>query len=543
MRLSAVLAVVAAALAAYILLVDHRRPSTEDRATAKTRLLPGFEPAALERIAWTRPGEAPYAIERRRDRQDPAWWLSPGDKPADDRAVEDLVAALAFAESDRTANIDDKAAGLTPPTVVLRLRTDALTAQIDFGRLDASGQGAYARTAAGGPIRVIAAHLRELVDRPADALRDRRLLTFAPGTVTAMVWRDERGAMGGLDEREGRWKNERGEWVREERVDALLRTLSQARATAFTTPPPPASTVSLSIRSGVDKVVLSPAGAGAAAADVIVRDAGGGDRDALRMSAGFFAEIEAQLRTVALKDDRLLASPPESVSQIELRAGDRRLVLKREGRGWAFGAPEVPYRPDAEVIERWLAELHRLSVPVTPPDDRRSLRYLSVAGRYQEHQELRAGAAYDLLDPSPLRFRERRVLSFARFDVRRLRRQTGADHEDAVELATPDGESWRVVHGSGGDPDIANLNRVVATLDDLRASAFRTRAVQGVPTVSWEVDVQAPGDEAPARHTLAIHAAPGAECTGHLDDDAAELELSPDSCANLRLSVVRAGSP
>ena len=77
--------------------------------------------------------------------------------------------------------------------------------------------------------------------------------------------------------------------------------------------------------------------------------------------------------------------------------------------------------------------------------------------------------AYALLDPDPSRFRDRAVLSFAHFDVRRLRRTIPGDPPSRPR--TTDGDLWQPQN-----IDRANATRIATALGDLRAIAFTTKA-------------------------------------------------------------------
>ena len=108
---------------------------------------------------------------------------------------------------------------------------------------------------------------------------------------------------------------------------------------------------------------------------------------------------------------------------------------------------------------------------------------------------------YALLAPDPSRFRERAVLSFARFDLRRLQRTAGGRTQS---LTTDDGGTWRAP--SGADADAAHLALVVGALSDLRAEQFVTAPPPGEPTARLEVDIKPPGEPRPIHHVVQVWA-------------------------------------
>lgn len=167
MRALGVLGAVAALLAAYLLFFDH---DPRDRGSRGPDPLLRFDPASAERVTVARAGQPPFALVRG---PGGAWRLQPEDVPADRAAVEDLLNAVAQAESQRTADLSAAAAGLVPPRVVLAIADARGAAELRLGKVDASGSGVFVQ-AGGGAVRVGPRRLLELADRPPAELRDHR---------------------------------------------------------------------------------------------------------------------------------------------------------------------------------------------------------------------------------------------------------------------------------------------------------------------------------------------------------------------------------
>ena len=167
-----------------------------------------------------------------------------------------------------------------------------------------------------------------------------------------------------------------------------------------------------------------------------------------------------------MPDLRLLSSPPDTVTRVEIMGGagdtgaashNRRLVLaRRPGGAWRFEAPKVAYAADPRAIDDWLAALRNVEArpapaavnPVHVPKPAQ-LRRLTIDGRTHETAVVAPGdPGYALVDPDPLRFRDRLVLDFAHFDARELRRSGDGQ---TVELTSADGDNWRVVAPPGAD--------------------------------------------------------------------------------------------
>jgi Domain of unknown function (DUF4340) len=501
MRALAVLGAVAALLAAYLLFFD-RDPRGAAPAGQGARLLPAFDRAALSRLTVARAGEPPFALVRGAEG---AWRIEPGDQPADQASIEDLESALDQAESARIADVSPEAVGLAPPRVTLMLTQGGRSDELRLGRADASGRGVFVQSAAGGPVRVGPQRLLQLADRSAAALRDRRLIPFAPDQVARVSWR------GGPEDREHRlerqgddWRNAAGDRVAADRVLTVLRRLGDLR---------------------------SQADAGVAADQpgwIEVRDRSGATaRVAGGVSPEAWGEIWRLLAGAEAADRRLVSVLPDRVRRIELDDGERRLVLARDGAGSAWTQVEPSGHPAVEqtLVSDWLARLAQTEVTVPAARGRR----LVVDGAPPVTVGPR-DPAYALLDPDPLRFRGRAVLDFAHFDLRELRRISAAG---TLDFKTRDGESWTSV--PPGTPfDASAVARLASALGNLRAEAFLSHSPPGRPDLVLEVSVQPPGEPVPVRHTVQIWPT----CAGQTDN-AGAFRIARAACDELRADPKR----
>jgi hypothetical protein len=447
----------------------------------------------------------------------PAWRIEIADEPpADDGAIEDLLAAADLAESDRTADVSPDAAGLRPPEVTIEIETAAAVLSAQLGRPDATGQGVYARAGADGPVRVVGRRLLDLADRDAAAFRDRRLIAVDPAALTQIHWTGERGE-GGLSAVGVRWRNGAGEWAANDRVAEALRRLLAVRIVTFEPGPAGAAgTRRLMLSAGPTEIDLHVGSGGE-----VVRN---GER--LRVSPDALESAWGALAAAAAPDDRLVTQPPDAIAGVELSDGHARVVLQRVRGEWTFAAPKVPYAADTRVVDEWLA---RLGAVRGAKSGGPRARHLVVDGRYRESADVSAPPdACALLAPDPLRFRERVALSFAGFDVRRVSRAVGAD--ESFTAATDDGGASWTSAGRVADP--AQLARAVAALSDLRAEEFIAAPSRGNAAVRWVVEVQAPGETRPARHLIEIYARADG-CLAQIDRDSAAARLDPTTCGVL----------
>jgi len=343
--------------------------------------------------------------------------------------------------------------------------------------------------------------------------------------VTALAWSDPSGA-GQLREVEGRWKNGRNEWVGNERVAESLRQLYALRIDRFDTRKWAVADGqrSLTLTAGATRIALDVGQGGA-----LVR----GD-ERVHVPADAFEAAWPFLLSATARDDRLVAMPPDAVTSVDVDDGHRRLGLRRVGGAWAFTTPKVSYTPDPQVVDDWLAQL--ASAQVVPRPGGAKGRHLIVEGNFHQEVDVPASApptVLALLAADPLRFRERRVLSFARFDVRRLQRTEG---KTTQQVTTADGGgSWQAPPGQTAD--VANASRVVDALSDLRAKDFVESPPRGETAVRLQVDVQPPGEPQPVHHALRIFTTKEG-CVADLNEKTA-FTLERAACDALRPSLLQ----
>jgi hypothetical protein len=235
-------------------------------------------------------------------------------------------------------------------------------------------------------------------------------------------------------------------------------------------------------------------------------------------------------------DLRLVAAPPASVKRVEIDGRGARLILTRvPAGGWRLDVPKVSYAVDSHAVDEWLAALGRVEVRPPPAASNPHRRQLTVEGRYREEAELSPGdPGYALLDPDPLRFRDRSVLDFAHFDARDLKR-SAAGH--TVEITSPDGDDWRAVPPARGPIQRTNAARVVGVLGNLHAEEFVAAAPKGRPEMTLEIVVQTAGDGERQQHALEIFPLPKSGCTARVDAGTAFV-LAAAACAELRLPLL-----
>jgi len=549
MRKLAGLVAVAAVLAGYLLFADRRPGVGGGSSGGHARLIDAFDRAAVWRLTIRRAGAPPFSLVRQPQGKEPAWRESPGDQPADEAAIDDLLNALDLAETTRTADVGADAAGLAPPRVEVELDDPRGSFTIELGGLDAAGQGVFARAGSATAIRVAPRRLAELADREPWAFRDRRLVPLPADAITGISWRE---GGGNRPERRlrlvtGRWQNADKQWVSGERVVESLRRLLGLRVERYEPPwPAPQAALQIAVQAtGGATVRLSFSGDRCAAQPGLrVERDGPSVSDGACLAQEALDELWRSLEAASVPDLRLVSAPPDAITRVEITGDNRRLVLGRlPGGAWRFESPKVSYAADPRLIGDWLAALRSVEARPLPAAVRVNqsqvrVRRLTIDGRARESASASPGdPGYALLDPDPLRFRDRVVLDFAHFDARELERSAGGQ---TVALTSADGDSWRVVAPAGAAADRTNAARVVGALGNLRVETYlpAQKTPSGAPEVSLAIAVQPPGEAAPTRHRLELYKkkeAPG--CTGRLDRDVA-FTLTPAACDELRLGLL-----
>lgn len=221
-RTLVVLVLLLAVLGALALL-DRRRPSTDEAAHLRGRILPAFARAQTTRIELARRDGRTVALRHEAS----GWWLSDPRRRADDATVESLLAVLELGQIERNAGVADATAkktfGLDPPLVVVRAGDHTLR----IGG-DGPGSGVYLQ--------------RD--DEPGVLVAEHRLVEAAD--LDPALWRlphatlsDPAGAsriaFGGWSvARDRGWRVTTPVIARasDEKVDALVQSLIRAHATA-----------------------------------------------------------------------------------------------------------------------------------------------------------------------------------------------------------------------------------------------------------------------------------------------------------------------
>ena len=187
---------------------------------------------------------------------------------ADALAAGDLVKALAQLKLERDLGPGDlKGFGLDKPDLVISFTAKGQPQLLSLGSPAPGGRGFYVRKGESPNILLIAAGVRDALDQPLDALRDKTLWAFDPGQVKSLQLRTAKTqvSLAKTDAGNWRWEGRPDFRVRPDRVEQLLRRLSEARITGFPPAPkdlkavglaPPPTEVSVATPQGVQTLFI-----------------------------------------------------------------------------------------------------------------------------------------------------------------------------------------------------------------------------------------------------------------------------------------------
>jgi hypothetical protein len=557
-RVPLVLALLAAGLGGWIWLVERRSESTDEAARDARRVTRGLARDQVTRIELDRGGES-IVLERAAAGADEWRLRKPVDFPADRAAVDELLSGLEFLERTRVLEGARPADyGLDHPRVVVRTRGGPKSFELAVGTAeDAAGRSVYVERRGDRQIFAVDKRFREQVDKSADELRDRRVVPLDRATLARL-------SVGAVELRRDGAGWRLGDGVRADpaRVGDLEKALEELRATRFL--PTPASAEGEGTRITADGLTLTLGGPcpGHAGERAATRRGGGDASLCVKAADADRAVADRDL----LRDRRLLAARPEDVKSISIDEGGRKVVLAHQEGTWKLGEPAGA--AEEEAVRKWLEDVAAFRALALPPVDparqalsggvvvtlelegggRERLQLGRAVGPHrfvrrgdepvalEVHAELGALVAAD-----PLLFRSRRMLSFVRFDARRLVARQGGVEEVAVR---GDADAWKLKAPVAMEADADATDKLLTALADLRAVRLLAQAPAGALDGArvLEITVEPPPAAKPDRgtattgqqsHRVEVGAKIAGGCVARVDGGP-PFVVAEGSCAELR---------
>jgi len=181
------LLVVTIGAGAYISLYELKQPEPDDRARLARRIV-SIPPSTVSQIAVDMP-ESSVLVQR----DDATWRLMPDGVRANPELIDQVLGAtsslIAERVLERTAQepLDPSAFGLEPALGRLTLHTDETTTTLDFGEATPVQDDRYAQLATRPEIFIIPGRLFEVLNQPADAFRDPRLIRLTSPLINELA--------------------------------------------------------------------------------------------------------------------------------------------------------------------------------------------------------------------------------------------------------------------------------------------------------------------------------------------------------------------
>lgn len=569
-RVTLALAGVAAAMFAFIVLVESGSLTTGEVASRRGHVVERFVRARVSGLVLEREGTRIRLLRHREvdedlDTFDVGTWTieEPIASPADPDSVDALLSAVEWLDARRELSgvtAEDRARfGLDAPRATLRITVADEEMTVLVGGDDPRGEGVYLAIDT-DPERayVVGTDFPEALEHDVDHFRRKELFPdFRTRDASTALLTNASGTVE-LEREGGRWRLRRPVemYGRASTIEEMLRALTDLRAARFLAETDEALEdawgLSAPSRELAVTLVAWPAGsthAGEARPDLRVRVGAAcpdhEDEVVVVAGAGPVVCVDADSVTrfdaapERLREARVVATPDDDVERVEIEVGDARFSVRRDDDGWLLveegaGGP-VERAADATAVEEWLGALRREELTSLEPatDDAIAARGLTRARatltltrtddggseivrlggaddagvwvrRGDEAQLTHYGSAVgELLVPTPVRFRARRLVDRQRDEIDRITVVRGG----AEERLEKDGSAWRVVAPFAAGADGATAGDVTDAFGPLEAVRF----VAAAPAREH-------GLEAP-RATVRVHYAGGGASDDAGEDD------------------------
>ena len=518
-----VLAIVNAAVLAFILLFERGSLSTTEVAGRRGRLLTHFVRERVTSVELVRGEEPPisFARERADDDELGVWHIvAPVATAADDDAVDSFLSALEWLDARRTLDgitaEDQVRFGLDAPRFVVRFTVGSEQVELRVGGEAPTGEGVYAAVAGQDRAYVVGPDFIESIDHDLSHFRDKQLFAGFYATDARSIRLTGGGPPVVFEHSDGVWNVTEPEtgWANTAIVDRLLRVTRELRAARFISDEPGdlgeygldapwrELTVSRAADASGQRVgrlrVGAPCGEHTDERYARVGD----DGPVACVSFGDVQPLEVDRDH--LRELRLITVTDDAIERIELEGGGRRLELRRTDTRWELrsgqGELGAASTADGDAIASWLHELrdsrarefapltsgapgHGLASPRSTltlhrSDDDTALT-VTLGDGDDEGAWVRRGdeaavvhfpaAVASLLSASALRFRDRDLVEADPADARRVEMTRG----DLVERAVRgEGGTWRLEAPVEVEADRVVVRELARQIADLHATRF-----------------------------------------------------------------------
>ncbi len=593
-RTTIALAVINAALLAFILVYERGTLSTTETAGRSNQVLRSFIRDRVERVELERGDEAPIVFVRERD-EDPddgmdlgTWVLTePLATEADADAVDGLLSALEWLGSRRvregvTAS-DREQFGLDEPRFVVRFTVIEQPFELRIGGTAPTGDGVYAEVVGEDRVYVVEDSFVESIDHGLEHFRSKELFAAFYPTGVERVQLDDL-----LFEREDSiWRvraPERG-WANQGLIDQLTRLPRALNAARFIDEDAdrladygldrPWRELTVTRGADVTDHRVARLRVGDACED---HDA---ERYAIAGDAGpvvcvLVSDLDAlTVDRERLREPRLIGVPESVVERVIVTSGDERLELRREEDRWKlYTGPAddlgTPTLADDGAVTAWLTTLRdaralgfesidddadvgrgiaspnatiRVVRQGDEPDIEIAVGELDAVGVWVRRGDERALAHFPMavqeaLAVGSLGFRDRQIFEAEAADASRISVTRGEVEERAVR---GQGGAWTLESPVEVEADRVVVREIARQLASLRAERFvaeRPQSEHGLAPASVTVSATYTPDEGEEiQVTLLIGATTDEGSYAKLSDTDAVFLLGSDRVTALTRSL------
>lgn len=530
------MALVAAGLTGVIFFERNQASTTELRAR-RNNVFQVFHRQRVDRIDVTH-ASGNYSLQKR-----PQGWVVVTNgtaRPADEVEIERLLSELEGAEATRTLGTLDRPMtvrfGLDAPRASVQVHEGStVTARFDLGGAVRDEASVYARITDNGRVSavVLSKSFGDVFDRPAVALRDRRVADLDPSRLSSMelVHGDTRVV---LTRRGTNWVLTQPPLGRAGRgavevITSELRSLRAQRVLAdgadtdtlqrygLATP-----SARLVLRRGSTEPITLLFGTACPGEDDQTAAMREGSHSVVCFARGFADALRAP--AVGFEDNHVLSARSDEIQEIKVTGaaeGGGDLVLRRDGSRWA--STGVTGGVDAEAIESWLTQLHDISAARRLDGDQRATRGLEPAATVitvtptgsDTPERIRVGtsdetglsvsrddeaivlqfapSAAEVLKVDAARFRPRSLIHDEERDLRAVILDTGPLHEEFSRTEDGGFSLTRPVQARADTTAVGDLARALASLEAERWVSAVARPEHGLSTPTITVTARFEG--------------------------------------------------
>ncbi len=425
---------------------------------------------------------------------------------ADSSAVNATLDTLEFAERSRTLTAKDlqgvnlASFGLVPPRASIKLQAKSGPVTLLIGNETPMKNALYVQVAGRREVCVAPSSLYDNATQNLDTLRSRTTIEFTPTSVTRLEIKTA-GRVIELKKSDSRWTIMRPLTARadQDKISELLSGLASLRVLDFVSEDPKdLHTFHLDEPDREVTIFTGETGTTLLLGRSPTNDTGKVYAKLKNNDSIFTIASEPAKRFAVqindLRDLRLLAFEPATVTSIAIAHGVDTLAIHRDAQGWKLTTPVSVAAEEAMVTrllddlsgmraKRFVADVttepqrYGLATPIATVtltgagtnifligsvDESNTVRFVKCVG-----EEFIYGVAADLLEQLPANYAALRSRSVCDFTAEKITQLVAGDVTVARES-----DKWKLVAPSSGTLDTNAVDAVVATLAKLRAVSF-----------------------------------------------------------------------